>query len=80
MGATARSQFLSDAARRSAAHSHAARSLVTAFCADTGGATAIEYAMVAAFLSAFIVGAVNQLGSNVYSAFFSKIATAISSP
>jgi Flp pilus assembly pilin Flp len=50
------------------------------FFADTSGATAIEYAMIAGFLSAFIVGAVNLLGANVYSAFFSKIATAMSSP
>jgi Flp pilus assembly pilin Flp len=53
---------------------------VNAFLADTSGATAIEYAMIAGFLSAFIVGAVNLLGSNVYSAFFSKIATAMTSP
>jgi Flp pilus assembly pilin Flp len=53
---------------------------MTAFFADTGGATAIEYAMIAGFLSAFVVGAVNLLGANVYSAFFSKIATAMSNP
>jgi pilus assembly protein Flp/PilA len=53
---------------------------VRRFFADTQGATAIEYAMIAGFLSAFIVGAVNLLGANVYSAFFSKIATAMSSP
>ena len=50
------------------------------FFADTQGATAIEYAMIAGFLSAFIVGAVNLLGQNVYNAFFSKIAAAMSNP
>jgi pilus assembly protein Flp/PilA len=53
---------------------------VKSFWADTRGATAIEYAMVAGFLSIIVVGAVNLLGANVYSAFFSKIATAVSSP
>ena len=53
---------------------------MTEFFTDTGGATAIEYAMIAGFLSVFIVGAVDLLGANVYSAFFSKIATAIASP
>jgi len=36
--------------------------------------------MVAGFLSVFIVGAVNLLGANVYSSFFSKIAAAITGP
>jgi len=53
---------------------------MTVFFTDTSGATAIEYATIAAFLSAFIVGAVDLLGANVYSAFFSKIATAIAGP
>jgi len=36
--------------------------------------------MIACFLSVFIVGAVNLLGQNVYNAFFSKIAAAMSNP
>ncbi|MGD0143142.1 MAG: Flp family type IVb pilin [Rhizomicrobium sp.] len=75
MGASARSGFLSDAAGRFAAHSDAARSAVSAFGSDTSGATAIEYAMVAGFLSVVIVGAVNTLGANVNTMFFSKIAS-----
>ena len=50
------------------------------FLWDTRAATAIEYAMIAGFLSAFIVAAVDLLGQNVYSAFFNKIAQAMSNP
>lgn len=51
---------------------------MTSFFADTSGATAIEYAMVAGFLSIIIVGTVNALGSNVNAMFFSKIANMLS--
>jgi Flp pilus assembly pilin Flp len=44
---------------------------------DTRGATAIEYAMIAAFLSVFIVTAVDLLGANVKSAFFDKLAAVV---
>ncbi|MGD0192229.1 MAG: Flp family type IVb pilin [Rhizomicrobium sp.] len=38
------------------------------------GATAIEYAMIAGFLSIMIVTAVDLLGQNVNNTFFSQIA------
>jgi Flp pilus assembly pilin Flp len=44
------------------------------------GATAIEYAMVAGGIAVVIVGAVDQLGQNVKSAFFDKIAAAFTNP
>jgi pilus assembly protein Flp/PilA len=47
------------------------------FFADTFGATAIEYAMIAAFVSVIIVGAVNLLGQNVKTEFFDQIANAL---
>ena len=33
--------------------------------ADTGGATAIEYALIAGLISIFVVGALNFLGSQI---------------
>ena len=51
---------------------------MTEFYADARGATAIEYAMVAGFLSVVFVGAVNLLGANVNTMFFSKIADMLS--
>ena len=47
---------------------------------DTRGATAIEYAIIAGFLSIFILAAVDLLGANVKSAFFNQIATATTTP
>ncbi|HTQ13945.1 MAG TPA: Flp family type IVb pilin [Rhizomicrobium sp.] len=44
---------------------------------DIRGATAIEYAMIAGFLSVFIVTAVDLLGANVKSEFFDKLADVI---
>ncbi len=44
------------------------------FLADDRGATAIEYAMIAGFLSIVVVTAVDLLGQNVKTAFFDKIA------
>jgi Flp pilus assembly pilin Flp len=41
---------------------------------DRGGATAIEYAMIAGFLSILIVTAVDLLGQNVKTEFFDKLA------
>ena len=35
------------------------------FAADTSGATAIEYALIAGFISILIITAVTLLGSNV---------------
>jgi Flp pilus assembly pilin Flp len=45
--------------------------------ADRQGATAIEYAMIAAFLSVAVVTAVDQLGQNVKNTFFDQIAGAL---
>jgi len=42
---------------------------VSGFAADTGGATAIEYAMIAGLISILIVTAVTTLGTNVQSLF-----------
>ena len=44
------------------------------FFAHRGGATAIEYAMIAAFIGAVIVTAVGALGTNV-GALFDRIVT-----
>ncbi|HEY1632358.1 MAG TPA: Flp family type IVb pilin [Rhizomicrobium sp.] len=41
------------------------------------GTTAIEYAIIAAFLSIIVVTAVNLLGQNVKSQFFDKLAAVI---
>ncbi|MGX7745105.1 Flp family type IVb pilin [Rhodopseudomonas parapalustris] len=41
------------------------RRLIERFRADTSGATAIEYALIAAGLSIVIVGAVTALGTSV---------------
>lgn len=46
------------------------------FGRDERGATAIEYAMVAAGIAVVIVTAVDTLGQNVKSAFFDKLAGA----
>lgn len=47
------------------------------FLADTRGATAIEYAMVAGGIAVVIVAAVNQLGQVGYNLFYAKIAQAL---
>ena len=46
------------------------------FALDESGATAIEYAMVAAGIAVVILAAVDTLGQNVKSAFFDKLAGA----
>jgi len=43
---------------------------------DESGATAIEYAIMAAGIAVVIVAAVNTLGQNVKDAFFDKLAIA----
>lgn len=43
----------------------AVRRLISRFWADTRGATAIEYAMIAAGLSIVIVGVVTTLGNSL---------------
>ncbi|HSM95563.1 MAG TPA: Flp family type IVb pilin [Rhizomicrobium sp.] len=76
MGAPARSGAVSDAGSRPAAYSDAARSSLKRFVCDESGATAIEYAMMAAGIAVVIVTAVDTLGQNVKSAFFDKLSTA----
>ena len=44
------------------------------FRSDESGATAIEYAMIAAGVSVSIVGAVMGLGSNLKTTFYDKLA------
>jgi pilus assembly protein Flp/PilA len=77
MGPPARSDELSDAARRLAAYTDVARFHLKRFLTDMSGATAIEYAMVAAGIAVAVVSAVNVLGQNVYNSFFAKIANGI---
>ncbi len=48
---------------------------MNAFWHDERGATAIEYALIAAGLSIFIITAVDLLGQNVKTTFFDKLAS-----
>ncbi|HUJ47218.1 MAG TPA: Flp family type IVb pilin [Rhizomicrobium sp.] len=73
MGASARFDGLRDAAGRSAAYSDAARSALMAFARDTGGATAIEYAMIAGLVSVFIYTAMALVGQNLQNAFYNGL-------
>jgi pilus assembly protein Flp/PilA len=75
MGAPARAGVLSDAGGGFAAYSDATRSALKGFFADRGGATAIEYAMIAGGLSIAVISAVDLLGQNVETMFFSKLAS-----
>lgn len=43
--------------------------LIREFLKDDGGATAIEYAMIAAFIAVAIVGAVTSLGTSLTGIF-----------
>ena len=45
------------------------------FCADEGGATAIEYAMIAAGVGAFIAATVLGMGSQLKTTFYDKLAS-----
>ena len=47
-----------------------------AAAADAGGATAIEYALVAGLIALVIITAVTSLGTTISSTFYSAIATA----
>jgi pilus assembly protein Flp/PilA len=47
--------------------------LVRAFLRDERGATAIEYAMVAAGIGGFLAATVYSLGNKVQNVFFNKI-------
>ena len=53
---------------------HARRELGR-FGTDESGATAIEYAMIAAGVSVAVVGAVNSLGSQLKTTFYDKLAS-----
>ena len=44
------------------------------FCADESGATAIEYAMVAAGVGGFIAATVLGMGTQLKSTFYDKLA------
>lgn len=50
--------------------------LLYKFAADEGGATAIEYGLIAALLAVAIVGAARSLGSQL-SATFNGVATSM---
>lgn len=65
---------MADAAGGFAAHTHAARSALRRFGAATCGATAIEYAMIAGFISIVIVASAAQIGGTVKSFFEEVIA------
>jgi len=52
----------------------ATRRELARFSADESGATAIEYAMIAAGVSVAIVGAVSGLGSHLKTTFYDKLA------
>ena len=45
------------------------------FYSDEGGATAIEYAMIAAGVSVAVVGAVTSLGTHLKTTFYDKLAS-----
>jgi Flp pilus assembly pilin Flp len=53
---------------------HNARLLVGRFLADTWGATAIEYSMVAAGIGLAVASAVWALGSTIETTFYNKLA------
>jgi pilus assembly protein Flp/PilA len=53
------------------------RLLLTRFAADTQGATAIEYAMIAAGVGATIAGVVYNLGSHIEETFYDKLSNVI---
>jgi pilus assembly protein Flp/PilA len=75
MGAAARSFPISHASGRHPTYSDAARSLIDDFWHDETGATAIEYAIIAAGIAVVIVGAITALSGNVKT-LFSNIAGA----
>jgi pilus assembly protein Flp/PilA len=50
-----------------------ARNLVGRFLADTGGATAIEYSLVAAGVGVAVASAVWSLGTAIKTTFYTKL-------
>jgi pilus assembly protein Flp/PilA len=63
MAEAARVDSAGDAASRSAARRHAARSALASLLRDQNGATAIEYALIAALISILIIAGVTQIGT-----------------
>jgi pilus assembly protein Flp/PilA len=51
------------------------RSLAARFCDDESGATAIEYAMIAAGVGGFIAATVMNVGSTLKTTFYDKLAS-----
>lgn len=49
--------------------------IIRTFWRDTNGATAIEYAMIAGFLSILIVVGVRVIGTNLSTKYFAPIAS-----
>ena len=44
---------------------------------DRGGATAVEYALMAALVALIIIGAVNTLGQQALTQLFEKVASSL---
>ena len=63
--------------RADAANAATLRALIHRFAADASGATAIEYAMIAAGVGATIAGAVYSLGSTIQDTLYNKIGEAM---
>ncbi|NWG46286.1 MAG: Flp family type IVb pilin [Alphaproteobacteria bacterium] len=53
------------------------RKLITRFCADESGATAIEYGLIAAGIAVAIIAAVQGVGGNLSTLFGTDIAGAL---
>ncbi|HLJ52642.1 MAG TPA: Flp family type IVb pilin [Rhizomicrobium sp.] len=66
MAETARVDGAGDAASRSAARRHAARSSLAALLRDARGATAIEYALIASLISILIIAGITQVGTALF--------------
>ncbi|HEY4126007.1 MAG TPA: Flp family type IVb pilin [Rhizomicrobium sp.] len=69
MGASARSGGRSNAARGFAAYSAFARSHLKAFAANESGATAIEYALLAAMITVGTIAAITSIGTTLSGTF-----------
>jgi Flp pilus assembly pilin Flp len=72
VGAAARSFCLPHAARRFAAYSHAARSALRRLPQDFSGSTAIEYCMIACFISIVIAGVIPLISAHIED-FFTEV-------
>ena len=53
------------------------KALIARLLRENHGATAIEYALLAGGISVVIISAVNLLGQNVNTLFYSKVAAAL---